>query len=115
MSEVTTLPTGQMKIADEVIASIASTAVLEAEGVAGMAGHFTGDIAGKLSRKRPAKGVTLQTEQGKLQISVAILVHGGVKIQEVAKDVQQKVKNAIETMTGFTAEEVNVHIAGLVA
>ena len=113
MSEIVVLPTGHVKIANEVIASITSAAVLEAEGVAGMAGHL--DFAGKLGRKRPSKGVTLQTEQGKVQISVAILVRGGVKIQEIAKDVQQKVKIAVETMTGFTAVEVNVHVTGLIA
>ena len=106
---------GQIQIADEVIAAIASTAVLEADGVAGMAGYFSGDIAGKLSRKKNAKGVTLRMEDGKVYISVEIVAKSGVILQDVAKDVQQKVKTAIETMTGFTANEVNVHITGLVA
>ena len=114
MSEDTKL-SGHVQIADEVIANIASTAVLEAEGVAGMAGYFTGDIAGKLGRKRQAKGVALRVEEGNVFISVDIVVRSGVKIQDVAKDVQQKVKNAIETMTGYTAEEVHVNVTGLVA
>jgi len=108
-------PAGHVHIADEVIASIASTAVLEADGVAGMASHFTGDIAGRLSRKKPARGVALKMDNGKVHVSVEIVVNSGVKIQDVAKDVQQKVKNAIETMTGFTACEVCVHVTGLVA
>ena len=113
-----TASSGQLRIADEVIASIASTAVLEAEGVAGLAGYlpnWSGDIKGKLSRKRSAKSVTLQINEGKVRVSVAIVVHSGVKIQAVAKDVQQRVKNAVETMTGFDADEVNVHVAGLLA
>ena len=117
---IPTGPTGQVQIADEVIASIASTAVLEAEGVAGMAGNLgmasnLGDIAGKLRGKKSARGVALRIENGYVQVSVEIVVHSGVKIQDVAADVQQKVKNAIETMTGFTAREVNVHVMGLVA
>ena len=101
-------PKGHIKIADEVVASIASTAVLEADGVAGMAGYFGG-------RKKAAKGVALKIEEGKVRISIAIMVYNGVKIQAVAKDVQQKVKDAVETMTGFVAEEINVHVSGLVA
>jgi len=98
--------TGQVRIADEVISTIASSAVLETEGVAGMA------YAG---RKRPGKGVSLKIEDGKVKITVAVMVAGGVKIQDVAANVQQKVKDAVETMTGFVAEEVNVHISGMVA
>lgn len=113
MSEKVNL-TGQVQITEEVVASIASTAVLEAEGVAGMASHFTGDLAGRLSRKKPAKGVALQIKDGNVKISVEIVTRSGAKIQAVARDVQEKVKNAIETMTGFTANEVNVVVAGLV-
>ena len=108
-------PTGKIQIADEVIAQIAISATLEADGVAGMARHFTGDLAGRISRKKPAKGCTLRVENGKVRISVEIAVNGGVKIQKVAHDVQQKIKTAIETMTGLSVEEVHVHITGLVA
>ena len=114
MSEEINL-SGHVQIADEVIANIASTATLEAEGVVDMAGYFTGDIAGKLRGKKSAKGVALLVEEGKVHISVDIVVRSGVKIQTVAGDVQQKVKNAIETMTGYTADEVNVNVIGLVA
>ena len=109
---------GKVRIADDVIASIASTAALEVEGVAGMARYFptwSGTGGGVLSRKRPAKSVTLQVSESTVQISLAIMICNGVKIQAVANDVQQRVKNAVETMTGFVAGEVNVHVAGLIA
>jgi len=109
---------GVVQIADEVIASIARTATLEAEGVAGMASianYFTGDIAGKISRKKPTKGVTIQVTNGNVKISVQIIVNSGVAIQSVAKDVQQKIQSAIETMTSYTASEINVFVSGLVA
>ena len=116
MSEKTTFTccaesSGQVQIAGDVIASIARTAVLEAEGVAGMAGYF----AGRLGRKKPSKGVTIKVTDGDVNITVEIVVKSGAKIQAVAKDVQQRVKNAIETMTGFAASEVNVLVSGLVA
>ena len=96
--------TGKLKIADEVIVQVAHTAILEVEGVAGMAGHFT--------RKR---GIAIKMENGRVLITVEIAVNSGAKIQSTANNVQTKVKTAIETMTGFTVEEVNVHITGLVA
>ena len=91
---------GQVHIADEVIAAIAGAAVLESDGVVG--------------RKRPSKSITLKVENEKVSVSVDIAISSGVKIQDVAKDVQQRIKNAIETMTGFTLIEVNVNVAGLV-
>ena len=103
MSKMIT-PAGTLKIADDVIAQVACTAVLEVEGVAGMAGHFT--------RK---KGIVLKMENGCVRITVEIAVNYGVKIQDVAQNVQSKVKTAIETMTGFTVDEVCVHITNLVA
>ena len=107
MAEMIT-PSGQVQIADEVIAQIASVAVQEVEGVTGMAGQ-------RISRKKPAKGVTLRVENGKVCITVEIAVKSGTKIQEVATEVQKKVKSAIETMTNFTVQEVCVNVTGLVA
>ena len=108
-------PEGQVHIADEVIAAIAATAVLEAEGVAGMAGYTSGELSGRISRKKPSKGVALKVEGGNVKITVEITVSSGSKIQDTAKDVQYKIKNAIETMTSLNVTEVNIHVTGLVA
>jgi len=102
---------GKVKIADEVLVNIASTAVLEAEGVAGMSNQmdFTDILRGK------SKGISLNVTEEEVQISISIVVKSGVKIQDVALDVQQRVKGAIETMTGFIVGEVNIQVVGLVA
>jgi len=109
MSEKANL-TGQIKIADEVFANIVSAAVLEAEGVAGMGGQAVSDYL----RGKPAKGVKLSVIEENVKITLDIMVKSGTKIQEVALDVQQRVKTAIETMTGFEANEVNIQVVGLV-
>ena len=103
---------GKVKIADEVLANIVSTAVLEAEGVAGMSNQY--DFSGRWLAKT-TKGVNLNVQGEDVKISISLLVKSGAKIQEVAIDVQQKVKNAIETMTGFNPNEINVQVVGLVA
>lgn len=105
----------QVQIADEVLATIVSTATLEADGVAGFAPGTASDIAGRISRKKNSRGVAIRVADNTVRVSVEIAVTGGVKIQDVAADVQHKIKNAVETMTGFIAGEVNVHVTRLVA
>ena len=99
--------TGQVQIAEDVIASIASAAVLEVEGALGLTGNFR--------RKRQGRGVTLQVKEEKVRVSLDISVNSGVKIQNVARNVQEKVRVAIETMTGYKVLEVNINVNGLIA
>lgn len=115
MTEIKTNGPGQVLIADEVIAVIAGTAALEAEGVAGLAGHFTTDIAEILGRKQMAKGVTVSVEGENVTISADITVKFGMKVQDVCREVQQKIKTAVETMTGLSVAEVNVNVGAVAA
>jgi uncharacterized alkaline shock family protein YloU len=104
MTELKIDSPGQVRIADDALAVIAGTAALEADGVAGLTGNALG-------RKQLSKGVAITVEGETLTASVEIAVKPGVKIQEVSKDVQLRVKNAIETMTGLTVNEVNVSVS----
>jgi uncharacterized alkaline shock family protein YloU len=104
---------GHVRIADEVIAVIAGTAALEAEGVAGLAGHIGENFAERLGRKYLGKGVTIKIEEGAVSIATEVCVKSGAKIQDVGREVQDKIKNAVETMTGLTVAEVNVSINAL--
>ncbi len=104
---------GQIQIADEVIAIIAGTAALEVEGVTGMVGNFTGGIIEKLGKKNFAKGVLVTVAENEVKIDLNLIIKFGHRIQDVSVDVQQKVKNAIETMTGLHAVEINIFVTGL--
>ncbi len=104
---------GQVQIADEVVAIIAGLAAIEVEGVAGMAGNFTGDLVEILGKKNLSKGVTVDVGEQDVSVDLGIVIQFGVKIPEVAEIVQQKVKNSIETMTGLSVTEVNLHITGI--
>lgn len=104
----------EIKIADDVIAVIAGVAVSEVIGVAGMAGGFAGGITEVLSgKKNLAKGIKVETEDDNTKIDVNIIVEYGVRIPDVAFEIQNKVKKAVETMTGLNVLEVNVHIQGV--
>ena len=103
---------GQIQIADEVIALIAGTAAAEVEGVS-MSGTITRDIAGILGKKNSAKGVYIVVQGRDVNIQLNVLVKLGCKINGIALEVQEKVKTAVETMTGLNVVEVNIHVAGL--
>lgn len=104
---------GTVKIADEVVAVIAGMSATEVKGVAGMSGGIVGGIAEFVGKKSPSKGVRVEVGEKEAAIDLHVIVEFGVRIPEVAHEVQQNVKKAIESMTGLTVVEVNVHIQGV--
>lgn len=104
---------GNVRIANDVIASVAGLAATEAEGVAYMSGNLTREIIGKLGIKNLSKGVVVGVENGEVSAELSLVVRYGYSIPKVAKTVQEKVRTAIEGMTGLTVVRVNVHIAGV--
>jgi uncharacterized alkaline shock family protein YloU len=106
---------GIIKISPDVVSVIASLAAGEIKGVAGMSGGFTDDIAEKFGMKSSSKGIKVQLEANEqAHIDLYLLVEYGVRIQEIAWEVQQNVKKAVETMTGLKVSEVNIHIQDIV-
>lgn len=105
---------GTVKIANEVVAIIAGLAATEIDGVLGMSGGITGDITEMLGMKNLSKGVKVEVGEKESAIDMFIVVEYGSRISEVAKLVQQNVKDTVETMTGLNVIEVNVHVQGVV-
>lgn len=104
----------EIKIADDVVAVIAGVAVSEVSGVAEMAGGFAGGITEVLSgKKNLAKGIKVEVGEKDTKIDVNIIVEYGVRIPDVAFEIQNRVKKAVETMTGLNVVEVNVHVQGV--
>ena len=114
MTELKSEGTGAVRIADDVLAIIAGTAALEAEGVAGLAGYCSNDVNNKAVRKHMAKGVTVNVSGDTVNFHLVISVKFGTKLQEVSREVQQRVKGAIETMTGLAVATVNISVGALV-
>lgn len=103
-----------IKISSYVIAVIAGVAVSEVPGVFGMAGGFAGGITEVLKgKKNLAKGIKVDTTDNKAKIDVNIIVDYGARIPDVAFEIQNRVKTAVENMTGLKVEEVNVHVQGV--
>ena len=103
---------GEIKIADEVVAIIAALAATEVEGVASMAGNITNELIGKLGMKNLSKGVKVDVLEGIVTVSLALNLKYNYSIVEVSARVQEKVKNAIENMTGLEVADGNSKGAG---
>ena len=104
---------GAVRVADEVVSVIAGLAATDIEGIAGMSGGLVGGIAEILGKKNLAKGVKVEVGETEAAVDLYIIVKFGVRIPDVALTVQEKVKNAIESMTGLSVVEVNVHVQGV--
>jgi len=104
---------GQVQIVDEVIAIIAGTATMEIEGVSFMSGYHISDISEILGKKNLAKGVKVDIREDEIEINLNVYIKLGYKIHEVSKNIQSRVKTAVETMTGLSNFIVNVTVAGV--
>ena len=106
-----------LKISDEVVAVITGVAASETEGVfsvgtGSFASGWTELLGGK---KNNAKGIKVVMGEGSVTIEIQLVVKYGVRITDVAASVQENVKNAVEEMTGFTVEKVDVKVVGIKA
>lgn len=104
---------GDVKIADEVVAIIAALAATEVEGVASMAGNITNELVSKLGMKKLSKGVKVDVLEGIVTVSLALNLKYNYSIVETTSKVQEKVKSAIENMTGLEVADINIRVAGV--
>ena len=101
---------GKISIADGVVASIAGIAAIEVEGVSKLTGNISKELVGK---KNLANGVKVEITDGNVVVDVSLEVEYGTSIKKVSEGVQEKVKQAIENMTGLHVRVVNVVVSGI--
>lgn len=105
---------GNVKISDEVIATIAQIAANEVDGIIGTGSSFAGEIKQILSKKAPVgKGVKVVTENGEVTVDINVVVEYGAKIPAVSWELQENVKKNVESMTGLSVRKVNIHVVGI--
>ncbi len=104
---------GEIIIADEVIAVITGLAAMEVEGVASLAGNATRELISKIGIKSLSKGIKVDVLEDVVTVDTALNLKYGYNIKAVSSKVQEKVKAAIENMTGLTVADVNVRVAGI--
>ena len=105
---------GTIKISDEVIATITSVAVTEIDGVCGLSGSSIADgIAQKFVKKNSNRGIKVNTVENDTTIDISLVVKYGMRIPEIAWEVQENVKKSVESMSGLNVSKVNIHISGV--
>ena len=104
---------GEIIVADEVIAVITGLAAMEVEGVVSMAGNATRELISKIGIKSLSKGVKVDVLEDVVTVEATLNLKYGYNVKDVSVKVQEKVKVAIENMTGLKVADVNVRVAGI--
>lgn len=104
---------GNISIADGVVASIAGIAAIEVEGVSKLTGNISKEIVSKLGKKNLANGVKIEIVDGVVVADISVEINYGTSIKKVSEEIQVKVKQSIETMTGLSVGIVNVVVSGI--
>ena len=102
----------EINVANEVVATIAGMAVSKVDGVAKMAGGFTEGLKAIGGKKQMSRGIKVETDGENVKIEINIIVRYGVNIREVGKNIQEKVKEEVENMTGNKVDRVVVNVQG---
>ncbi|MBN2453067.1 MAG: Asp23/Gls24 family envelope stress response protein [Candidatus Omnitrophica bacterium] len=104
---------GIVRINNEAITTIASIAAMEVKGVHKMGGGIKRALCDIFSARTGAGGVKISVKESELRLTVSIIVDYGVDIAQVADEVQDNVKRAVEKMTGLVMSEVDVVVEGV--
>mgnify|MGYP004654659955 CR=1 FL=1 len=104
---------GNIHISEEVLAVIAAAAALEVEGVGALTANLGTDLAELMGKKNLAKGVHVQVAEEAVTVDISIMVKYGFAIPEVAKAVQETVRNSVESMSSLSVAGVNINVSGI--
>ena len=102
---------GSINISEEVVAAIAAAAAVETEGVATLSAGK--DFAELLGKKNLSRGVKITVVEETIKVDIWLTVKLGVSVSKVGGKVQEAGASNIESMTGLTVTEVNVHVCGI--
>lgn len=104
---------GIIHISDDVISIIAGLAALDTPGIASMSGGISEGLTKRMSGKNAKKGVFVEVMESEAAIHLRVIVNYGTMIQDVCRDLQENVREAVESMTGLRVVAVNVKVESL--
>ena len=104
---------GAIKVADEVLSIVAGLAASEVNGVYGMSGGIREGLTDMLGKQNFSKGIKVYTEGHTVRVEVHVIITYGFNIPDVAIKLQEKVKEAVEAMTGYEVTGVDIHVEGV--
>jgi len=102
-----------VKISEEVIGLLAEKAIKNIDGVIGLTSNVVESLVAMVSRKTGVKGVSADIKNENVSITLHTVIRFGVRIPEIAWQIQENVKTVVESMTGLTVDKVNVCVDGV--
>lgn len=104
---------GSVQIHNNVIAAISRLAAVKVPGVADMSSGIVDDIAGMIRKKSNDRGIRVTFEDSGVVIELHVILEYGVRIPNVAWQLQTEVRQAVEQMTGKHVKSVQVVVQGV--
>ncbi|HFR2871572.1 TPA: Asp23/Gls24 family envelope stress response protein [Streptococcus agalactiae] len=106
---------GQIELSDDVIATVVGGSTTEIFGVVGMASKsaIKDNFQALLRKENYAKGVVVWSSEAGIAVDVYTVMSYGVKISEVSKNIQERVKFNLENQLGLSADMVNVYVQSI--
>ena len=110
---------GEIRVSEKVIASVARTAVVEVDGVVGIAGENDkiNTVLDKFlnTNKKGVTGIIVDIkENNELSVEIHVVLKYGANLIDIAKNIQEKAKDAIESMVGMPVMDIDVHVDEIV-
>ena len=104
---------GNIKISDEVIATIVTVATKEVSGISGLSLSLTDEITSRFVKKNSTKAIKINNSDNVVSSDISIVVNYGIRIPDVAWEVQENVKKSVESMSGLIVDKINVIVSGI--
>lgn len=101
---------GGTKISNDVISVISGMAIKEIEGVYSLSEDKDSEV---YSNKMLTKGISVELKDDQIEVLLNLIVKYGYDVNNVAREVQLKIKDALENMIGFKVRSVNVNVSGV--
>lgn len=101
---------GIIKIHKDVIASIASLASTEVEGVKKIGGDLKASIY-ELLGKKEQRGINVEIDRNnEVKLDVPLVIKYGYNVTDIARSVQESIQQSLEKMTNLTIKEININV-----
>ncbi|PIP20038.1 MAG: Asp23/Gls24 family envelope stress response protein [Candidatus Omnitrophica bacterium CG23_combo_of_CG06-09_8_20_14_all_40_11] len=104
---------GNIKIHKNVIASIASIAAVEIEGVKRIGGDFRSGIL-ELIGKKSLMAIKVDIDKNdEIRLEVPLVIKYGFNIPDIANKAQENISNALEKMTNLSIKYININVQSI--
>lgn len=104
---------GTVRIHKNVIASIASLAAAEIEGVKRIGGDFKSGVLGLIGKKAIFAIKVSFDKNEEVKVDIPLVIKYGFNIPDIANGVQENVRSALEKMTNLSIKDININVQGI--